>query len=84
MLPSGDGVPTDSSTRCDESDNGRAARLEEVTCVRLLLRPLRRDSGQTAAEYSLVLGIITLAVMAALVLLSQTVRGLFESAVDVI
>jgi Flp pilus assembly pilin Flp len=45
---------------------------------------LRRDAGQTSTEYSLVLGLITLAVMAALVLLSQTVRGLFESAVTVI
>jgi Flp pilus assembly pilin Flp len=60
---------------------GRAARREGGDCVQTLLR---RDAGQTTTEYSLVLGIITLAVMAALVLLSQTVRGLFESAVDVI
>jgi Flp pilus assembly pilin Flp len=39
----------------------------------------RREEGQTMAEYGVVLAVITLAVVASMVLLSDNVRGALES-----
>jgi Flp pilus assembly pilin Flp len=40
---------------------------------------LRREEGQTMAEYGVVLAVVTLAVVASLTLLSDSIRGGFEN-----
>jgi Flp pilus assembly pilin Flp len=39
----------------------------------------RREEGQTMAEYGVVLAVVTLAVVASLTLLSDSIRGSFEN-----
>lgn len=39
----------------------------------------RREDGQTMAEYGVILAVVTLTVVASMMLLSQNVRGAFES-----
>ena len=45
---------------------------------------LRRDEGQTMAEYGVVLAVITLAVVAAITLLSGNVRNAIESVANIL
>jgi Flp pilus assembly pilin Flp len=45
---------------------------------------LRRDEGQTMAEYGVVLAVITLAVIAAISLLSENVRNAIESVANIL
>jgi Flp pilus assembly pilin Flp len=45
---------------------------------------LRRDEGQTMAEYGVVLAVITLAVVAAISLLSENVRNAIESVANIL
>ena len=44
----------------------------------------RREEGQTMAEYGVVLAVITLAVIAAISLLSDNVRNAIESVANVL
>jgi Flp pilus assembly pilin Flp len=44
----------------------------------------RREEGQTMAEYGVVLAVITLAVIAAITLLSERVRGALTSVANVL
>ena len=44
----------------------------------------RREEGQTMAEYGVVLAVITLAVIAAITLLSDNVRNAIESVANVL
>ena len=44
----------------------------------------RREEGQTMAEYGVVLAVITLAVVAAITLLSDNVRSAIESVANVL
>jgi Flp pilus assembly pilin Flp len=44
----------------------------------------RREEGQTMAEYGVVLAVITLAVVAALTLLSDNVRSALESVANIL
>ena len=44
----------------------------------------RREEGQTMAEYGVVLAVITLAVIAAITLLSDNVRNALESVANVL
>jgi Flp pilus assembly pilin Flp len=44
----------------------------------MLPKHFRRDEGQTMAEYAVILTIITAAIVAALTLLSDNVRMVFE------
>jgi Flp pilus assembly pilin Flp len=39
----------------------------------------RREEGQTMAEYGVVLAVVTLAVVASLTILSDSIRGAFEN-----
>jgi Flp pilus assembly pilin Flp len=43
----------------------------------------RREEGQTMAEYGVVLAVITLAVIAAITLLSERVRGAITSVANI-
>jgi Flp pilus assembly pilin Flp len=45
---------------------------------------LRREEGQTMAEYGVVLAVITLAVVAAISLLSDNVRSALESVANIL
>ena len=45
---------------------------------------LRRDEGQTMAEYGVVLAVMTLAVFAALTLLSENVRSALENVANIL
>jgi len=44
----------------------------------------RREEGQTMAEYGVVLAVITLAVLAAITLLSDNVRSAIESVANIL
>ena len=44
----------------------------------------RREEGQTMAEYGVVLAVITLAVVAAITLLSDNVRSAIESVANIL
>ena len=44
----------------------------------------RREEGQTMAEYGVVLAVITLAVIAAITLLSDNVRNALESVANIL
>ena len=48
------------------------------------LRLLRHDAGQTMAEYAVVLGVITLAVVATLGLLNAAILNLLSSVIALI
>jgi Flp pilus assembly pilin Flp len=45
---------------------------------------LRREDGQTMAEYGVVLAVITLAVVAAITLLSDNVRSAIENVAGIL
>jgi Flp pilus assembly pilin Flp len=47
------------------------------------LRFARREAGQTMAEYSVILGVITPAIIAVLVVYHDTLVGAFQRVVDV-
>jgi Flp pilus assembly pilin Flp len=49
-----------------------------------LHKPLAKESGQTMAEYAVVLGVITIAVVATFSLLSSTTAGLLSSVIPLI
>jgi Flp pilus assembly pilin Flp len=44
----------------------------------------RHEAGQSAAEYSVVLAVITPAIVLTIALLADTVAGLFQKVVDVL
>jgi Flp pilus assembly pilin Flp len=46
-------------------------------------RRIERDEGQTMAEYTVVLGVITLAIVTTIATLSDGVRGLIVQAINV-
>jgi Flp pilus assembly pilin Flp len=60
--------------RQENDDSGLPPEGEEVTSM-LQLRQLRREKGQTMAEYGVVLAVITAAALGALTLLSTNVGG---------
>ena len=47
-----------------------------------LLAHLRAESGQTMAEYAVVLGVITIAVVATLTLLSSAIQGTLTNVIN--
>ena len=60
-------------------------RDEHSNMTRLpVLRFARRETGQTMAEYSVVLAVITPAIVAVLVLYSGAMVNAFQSVVDAI
>jgi Flp pilus assembly pilin Flp len=62
----------------------RAATDEHVNMTRkTLLRFARREDGQTMAEYSVILGVITPAIIAVLVVYHNTLVDTFQRVVDV-
>jgi Flp pilus assembly pilin Flp len=56
----------------------KTPRRADDSCVRTLL-DMRREAGQTVAEYSVVLAVITPAIVLILSLLSGKVAGFFSS-----
>jgi len=44
----------------------------------------KAESGQTMAEYTVVLGVITIAIVTTIALLSGAINGAFESAIEVV
>ena len=48
------------------------------------LRPVRGDAGQTMAEYAVVLGVITLAIVATLGLLNAAILNLLNAVIALI
>lgn len=52
--------------------------------VRALIAGLRDESGQTMAEYAVVLGVITIAVVVTLGLLSTAIQNLLNNVISVI
>ena len=44
----------------------------------------KAENGQTMAEYTVVLGAITIAIVTTIALLSGAVNGAFESAIEVV
>lgn len=62
----------------------RPRKDEHVSMRRLpLFRFARRQDGQTMAEYSIVLAVITPAIIAVLALYHNTLVAAFQSVVDV-
>jgi Flp pilus assembly pilin Flp len=62
----------------------RAAPDDHVSMSRFpLLRFARREDGQTMAEYSVILGVITPAIIAVLVVYHNTLVATFQRVVDV-
>jgi Flp pilus assembly pilin Flp len=59
-------------------------RDEHSYMTRPFLSLLRRETGQTMAEYSVVLAVITPAIVAVLVLYSNAMVNAFQSVVDAI
>jgi Flp pilus assembly pilin Flp len=55
-----------------------------VKQVLKLFNAFKREEGQTMAEYGVVLAVITLAVVASMVLLSDNVRGALESVASIL
>ncbi len=59
--------------------------LKLFTFVQVAADSLRtREEGQTMAEYGVVLAVITLAVIGAITLLADNVRGALESVANVL
>jgi Flp pilus assembly pilin Flp len=59
--------------------------LKLLTFVQVAAASLRtREEGQTMAEYGVVLAVITLAVIGAITLLADNVRGALESVANVL
>ena len=50
----------------------------------MLSKGLRDEAGQTMAEYSVVLGVITIAVVVTLGLLSTAVKGMLSNVISLI
>jgi Flp pilus assembly pilin Flp len=44
----------------------------------------KAEGGQTMAEYTVVLGVITIAIVTTIALLSGAINGAFESAIEVV
>jgi Flp pilus assembly pilin Flp len=63
--------------RCTRDEHSNMTRLS-------VLRFARRETGQTMAEYSVVLAVITPAIVAVLVLYSDAMVNAFQSVVDAI
>jgi Flp pilus assembly pilin Flp len=62
----------------------RAGGDEHMSMSRFpLLRFARREDGQTMAEYSVILGVITPAIIAVLVVYHNTLVDAFQRVVDV-
>jgi Flp pilus assembly pilin Flp len=60
------------------------ATVEHVNMGHLpFLRFARREAGQTMAEYSVILGVITPAIIAVLVVYHDTLVATFQRVVDV-
>jgi Flp pilus assembly pilin Flp len=53
--------------------------LKLFVAIQSKLAEVRREEGQTMAEYGVVLAVITLAIVATLVLLSDGINGALES-----
>jgi Flp pilus assembly pilin Flp len=63
----------------------RDTKDEHLSMTRLpFLRFARREGGQTMAEYSVVLAVITPAIIAVLALYHDTLVATFQSVVDVL
>jgi Flp pilus assembly pilin Flp len=63
----------------------RLAGLNLFTFVQVAAdSPRTREEGQTMAEYGVVLAVITLAVIGAITLLADNVRGALESVANVL
>ena len=61
-----------------------AAKAEHLSMARLSsIRFARREAGQTMAEYSVVLAVITPAIVAVLVVYHNTLLDTFQRVVDV-
>ena len=45
---------------------------------------MKAEGGQTMAEYTVVLGVITIAIVTTIALLSGAINGAFESAIEVV
>jgi Flp pilus assembly pilin Flp len=52
--------------------------------LNVLRNRIRRESGQTMAEYAVVLGLITLGLVATIGLLSTTIGGRLDSVASII
>jgi Flp pilus assembly pilin Flp len=67
------------------SEEGVNQMLKLFTFVQVAADSLRtREEGQTMAEYGVVLAVITLAVIGAITLLADNVRGALESVANVL
>jgi Flp pilus assembly pilin Flp len=63
---------------------GKAPNDEHLSMARLpFLRFARREAGQTMAEYSVVLAVITPAIVAVLAVYHDTLVAAFQRVVDV-
>jgi Flp pilus assembly pilin Flp len=58
--------------------------MKKVVTMSLERIQTKAESGQTMAEYTVVLGLITLAIVTTIALLSGAVNGAFESAIEVV
>jgi Flp pilus assembly pilin Flp len=52
--------------------------------TKLVAASRRREEGQTMAEYGVILAVITVAIIAVLVLLSEGIRDNLQAVVDVL
>ena len=62
----------------------RLIRRREVNQVLKLFDAFKREEGQTMAEYGVVLAVITIAVFAALAVLSTNIVGLITQVSDIL
>jgi Flp pilus assembly pilin Flp len=75
--------PQEQTTLPDYVKGGELV-LKLFAFTQALVASARRDEGQTMAEYGVVLAVITLAVIAAISLLSENVRNAIESVANIL
>ena len=75
---------TAEQTTLPDHAKGGELVLKLFAFTQALVASARRDEGQTMAEYGVVLAVITLAVIAAITLLSDNVRNAIESVANIL
>jgi Flp pilus assembly pilin Flp len=58
--------------------------LQLFVAIQSKLAELKREEGQTMAEYGVVLAVITLLIVGTLMLLSDGINGALQSVIDVL
>ena len=58
--------------------------MKKVVTMSMETIQTKAECGQTMAEYTVVLGVITLAIVTTIALLSGAINGAFEGAIEVV